>query len=159
MKRMTTRQDIGSQPHLPKDEQAAVLVVDDNQTMRSLIEGLLSRWGFSPITAPDGKAALRKLSEHRVGVVITDYEMPALNGLELLEQVHARNSHIPVIVLQPRPVTALLKRLNARVCLRGLKSRSTRKILGRRLPRPHRPLGSNRLRTPEGVSARDRRER
>lgn len=78
---------------------AAVLVVDDNSLVLGTIESLLGDWGYDCVTAPDGLAALGKLTEHRIGLVLTDYQMPNLNGLDLLARVRERHPQLPVVIL------------------------------------------------------------
>jgi two-component system chemotaxis response regulator CheY len=67
-----------------------VLVVDDYATMRRIIRGLLSQIGFTLIEeAGDGDQAFTKLKEVPFGLVISDWNMPAVGGLDLLKRVRA----------------------------------------------------------------------
>ena len=67
-----------------------VLVVDDYSTMRRILRNLLTQIGFSNIDeAADGSSALAKLREKRFGLVISDWNMEPMTGLELLKEVRA----------------------------------------------------------------------
>ena len=65
-----------------------VLVVDDYTTMIRIIRNLLKQLGFVDIhDAADGKAALAKMQEHKYGLVISDWNMEPMTGLQLLKEV------------------------------------------------------------------------
>lgn len=67
-----------------------VLVVDDYNTMRRILRNLLSQIGFTNVEeAEDGSAALRKLRERQFGLVISDWNMQPMSGLELLKEVRS----------------------------------------------------------------------
>lgn len=65
-----------------------ILVVDDYKTMTRIIRNLLNQIGFSDIDeASDGTQALEKLRNKRYGLIISDWNMEPMTGLELLQQV------------------------------------------------------------------------
>jgi two-component system chemotaxis response regulator CheY len=65
-----------------------VLVVDDFATMRRIVVGLLRQAGFRRVAeAEDGAQALRQLQQTRFDLVVSDWNMPNMNGLELLKAV------------------------------------------------------------------------
>jgi two-component system, chemotaxis family, chemotaxis protein CheY len=67
-----------------------ILVVDDFSTMRRIIRNILKQMGFSNILeAEDGKAALDVLKKEKIGLVISDWNMPQMTGLDLLKAVRA----------------------------------------------------------------------
>ena len=71
---------------------ASVLVVDDYGTMRRIIRNLLTQIGFNNVDeAPDGATALGKLRERQFGLVISDWNMEPMTGLQLLQEVRADN--------------------------------------------------------------------
>jgi two-component system, chemotaxis family, chemotaxis protein CheY len=75
---------------------ANVLVVDDYGTMRRIIRNLLTQIGFTNIEeAADGAAALGKLRERSFGLVISDWNMEPMTGLQLLQEVRADNKLKP----------------------------------------------------------------
>jgi two-component system, chemotaxis family, chemotaxis protein CheY len=70
--------------------QMTVLVVDDYNTMRRIIRNLLEQIGFSRIDeAGDGVTALTKLQNAPFGLVISDWNMEPMSGLQLLKEVRA----------------------------------------------------------------------
>lgn len=78
-----------------------VLAVDDSPTMRGLISAALSPRGFDVYLAEDGVHGLERLTETDPHLVITDINMPRLDGFGVIEGVRRSNSHgsIPVLVL------------------------------------------------------------
>jgi two-component system, chemotaxis family, sensor kinase CheA len=81
-----------------------VLVVDDTMTVRELQRSILERAGFGVSTAADGQEALARLAERPVDLVLTDIEMPRMDGLELTAAIrrHPRLRSLPVIVITSR---------------------------------------------------------
>jgi len=81
----------------------AVLVVDDFASMRSVVGEVLKRTGFTEILqASNGQAALARLLEHKkIGLVVSDWYMPEMDGLALLRAIKANPalSHIPVLMI------------------------------------------------------------
>jgi len=72
-----------------------VLVVDDNQTNRRILDRLLTRWGMRPICVESAQAALREMNSAReigdtYGLVLTDMHMPGMDGFSLVEQIRAK---------------------------------------------------------------------
>jgi len=79
-----------------------ILVVDDFSTMRRIIKGLLHDLGYANITeADDGLTALPLLKAGNFDLLITDWNMPGMQGVELLRQVRAdqRLANLPVLML------------------------------------------------------------
>ena len=81
-----------------------VLLVDDSISVRKFVGHMLERAGFDVTTATDGADALTRLGECRFDVMVTDLEMPRLNGYELLEDVRRRAAtrDLPVVILTTR---------------------------------------------------------
>ncbi|MDQ3252302.1 MAG: sigma-54 dependent transcriptional regulator [Acidobacteriota bacterium] len=76
-----------------------ILVVDDDGSLRRVLEFQLREHGFEVLSAADGLAALELFTGHEVACLITDMRMPGLSGLELLRRVRAVNKDVPVIVI------------------------------------------------------------
>lgn len=74
-----------------------VLVVDDDEAIRNLLQRKLERAGFAVITASDGSAGVRCCREYLVALVVTDLRMPGMNGLELIRTLTAEKPDIPII--------------------------------------------------------------
>lgn len=67
-----------------------ILVVDDYATMRRIVRNLLTQIGFSDVDeAADGASALQKLRETKFGLVISDWNMEPMTGLQLLKEIRA----------------------------------------------------------------------
>ena len=67
-----------------------ILIVDDYKTMLRIIRNLLNQLGFQNVEeATDGGAALKKMRENNFGLVISDWNMEPMTGLQLLKEVRA----------------------------------------------------------------------
>lgn len=72
------------------DKRTPILVVDDYKTMVRIVRNLLHQLGFEDVDeANDGASALAKLRARRFGLVISDWAMEPMSGLELLQQMRA----------------------------------------------------------------------
>ncbi|TMB22710.1 MAG: sigma-54-dependent Fis family transcriptional regulator [Deltaproteobacteria bacterium] len=78
---------------------ARVLIVDDEARMAEVIAAALRRAGHQCETCAGGEAALAALEEHGADVVVTDWKMPHMDGIELLRRLHARRPGLPVILV------------------------------------------------------------
>lgn len=75
-----------------------VLVAEDSRTQAVRFQLLLEKAGFQVVLAADGKQAMEMIRETRPDVVVTDLDMPEMNGLELVEAVHLEFPGIPIIL-------------------------------------------------------------
>jgi len=78
---------------------ANVLVVEDDRLNRNLICKVLRNEGHQVVEASDGAEALELLNAQRFDLVITDFMMPRLNGLKLVEQLHPLQPQLPIIFI------------------------------------------------------------
>ncbi len=78
--------------------QVSILVVDDEDAVRHLLQRTLEESGYSVVTASDGYEALERLSQHKVELVLLDIKMPGLDGFAVLERIR-KTSNVPVIML------------------------------------------------------------
>ena len=93
-----------------------ILVVEDNEDVRELAEAMLAAADYDVLSAPSGERALELLEQERVDLLFTDVIMPGgMNGLQLIEQVHAKKPGMPVLV-----TTGYMDELPAR----GMRDRS-----------------------------------
>lgn len=76
-----------------------VLIADDDASTLSGMRALLTVWGYEVETAPNGRAALEKITSAAPAVLVTDVVMPLMNGLELLDAVRITRPAMPVIIL------------------------------------------------------------
>jgi DNA-binding NtrC family response regulator len=84
---------------LSETKGARLLVAEDETNLRLVIQKELQRLGYRVDVAPDGEAALRRLEEGNVDVLLCDINMPRLDGMELLRRVHERPNPPEVIML------------------------------------------------------------
>src|SRR5690606_12937479 len=92
------------------DKSMSILVVDDFPTMRRIVRTLLKELGFTNVDeAEDGQEALAKLKSGGFELVVSDWNMPNLDGLEMLRHIRADDAlkHLPVLM-----VTAEAKKEN-----------------------------------------------
>ena len=76
-----------------------ILTVDDSRTMRDMLRMALAGAGFNVIEAVDGAHGLEVLNAHRPDVIITDINMPRLDGFGFIEQVRQDRAHRPTPIL------------------------------------------------------------
>ena len=76
-----------------------VLVIDDDESLRKVVEYNLIEEGYRVLTAADGAAGLATFQEHPVDLIVTDIRMPGLDGLDLLARVRAMQPDLAVVVL------------------------------------------------------------
>lgn len=85
------------------DKNMNVLIVDDYKTMLRIVRNLLGQLGFKNVDeAMDGQQALQQLSKKQYGLVISDWNMEPMTGLELLKTVRGSNDNhkdIPFIMV------------------------------------------------------------
>ena len=80
-------------------DQQSVLSVDDDGELRELLHELISQMGHASVTAADGVDALEKMEEKHFDIVITDINMPRLNGVGLIKRITADFSDTDVIAI------------------------------------------------------------
>lgn len=76
-----------------------VLVVDDDDTARMLLGIVLEGAGYHVVPARDGLEAWSEVTRRHFDAIITDLFMPNLNGIKLLDRIHAKYPEIPVILV------------------------------------------------------------
>ena len=76
-----------------------VLVVDDDAGMRDMLRGDLGERGFTVTVCGDAAEALERLATAEVDAIVTDLNMPRMNGVELCERIVANRPDVPVIVI------------------------------------------------------------
>jgi two-component system chemotaxis response regulator CheY len=78
-----------------------VLTVDDSRTILAMLHHTLSNAGFDVLQAEDGQKGLEVLKKETVDVVITDINMPVMDGIEFIRQVRATGEHnsLPILIL------------------------------------------------------------
>jgi DNA-binding NtrC family response regulator len=76
-----------------------VLIVDDESSQRTGLAGMVKAWGMQAETASDGREALEKLANFSADVIVTDMNMPGMDGFGLLKALRESGEMPPVIVL------------------------------------------------------------
>src|SRR5262249_52006058 len=94
----------GGRSELPRDREIdadviKILVVDDEVNQRTALAGLITRWGYQVQSAPNGAEALTELKNFDADVIITDLNMPVLDGKGLLEEIHKSGVSTQTVVL------------------------------------------------------------
>ena len=82
---------------------ARILVVDDEESIRDLLRLVLTREGYSVVTANGGEEAIEYLEAQRFDLVITDLVMPRVNGVEVLRADRRIDPKYPVMVITGYP--------------------------------------------------------
>ncbi|MCG8638521.1 MAG: response regulator [Desulfobacterales bacterium] len=78
-----------------------IMTADDSGSVRQMVSFTLKQAGYEIVEAVDGEDAINKLSTHQIHMLITDLNMPRLDGIELIKKVRAQASYkfIPIIML------------------------------------------------------------
>jgi len=80
------------------EERGRVLVVDDEESVRNLLQRTLEGAGYNVVTAASGQEALDEMSELEIAVVLMDIKMPGISGIEVLKQLTIEHPLICVIM-------------------------------------------------------------
>ena len=86
----------------PANPSMRFLIIDDSVTMRRIIANILVRTGFTEVVhAGNGREALDRLASEKIDVVITDWYMPEMNGLDFVKALRSTpaTSHIPIVIV------------------------------------------------------------
>ncbi|SSW66004.1 response regulator [Achromobacter agilis] len=80
---------------------ATILVADDSATMRMIVQATLTGAGWTVLTAGNGQEALEMAKRHPVDLVVSDWNMPVMGGLELIQGLREEDQYldVPVLVL------------------------------------------------------------
>jgi len=78
-----------------------IMTVDDSATLRQMVDFVLKGAGFTVLEASDGVDALSKLGGQPPDLILTDVNMPRMNGLELVRQLRAKPDYkfVPIVLL------------------------------------------------------------
>lgn len=81
------------------DVRQKILVVEDDPNMRALLTDYLGLMGFEVRTAPDGRAGLKAFGVCHFDIILSDFRMPGMNGLEMAAIIRQTNPAIPIILI------------------------------------------------------------
>jgi len=88
-----------------------ILIVDDSESIRNLVQFTLESAGFNVIAAENGKAALEQFNGQTIHLLLTDLHMPVMSGMELIAQVRKLENYlyIPILFLTTETQVGLKK--------------------------------------------------
>lgn len=86
-------------PHSPTPGRARILLVDDNANGLAARRTVLEELGHKVITSSCGADALDQFAAHTIDLVVTDYKMPRMDGLELIGRLRAQSPSLPIVLL------------------------------------------------------------
>ncbi|MCS6944904.1 MAG: response regulator [Sutterellaceae bacterium] len=80
---------------------ASILAVDDSASMRQMVSFTLKSAGYQVIEAADGVEALEKAEKHAVDLVLTDQNMPRMDGITLVKNLRVKEAYarVPILIL------------------------------------------------------------
>ncbi len=108
-----------------EDTKASVLVVDDEDVIRTVLSRALRGAEFHVTTAKSAREALRALDTSRFDAIVTDITMPEMDGIELLTRIRQRDRELPVIILTGHPTLDSAIVAVREACFRYLKKPCT----------------------------------
>ena len=77
----------------------AILFVDDHEVLARLSCEILEMQGYRAVSAYNAQDALDKFRREKFDILVTDFRMDGMNGLELAKQIHSTNPEVPVIIV------------------------------------------------------------
>jgi DNA-binding NtrC family response regulator len=77
----------------------AILFVDDHEVLARLSCEILEMQGYRAVSAYNAQDAIAKFNREKFDMLVTDFRMDGMNGLELAKQIHATNPDVPVIIV------------------------------------------------------------
>lgn len=88
------------------DSKATILIIDDEQNICQILTKILSREGYTSITANFGAKGIELFSSEQVDVVLLDFRLPDMDGIEVAKQMTTVNASIPIIMLSAHGTVA-----------------------------------------------------
>lgn len=102
------------------EKRKRILIVENNDTLRELLRVTLRTRGYLVATAHDGLSGLEKLEEDSYDLLITDNQMPRMDGLELIEEIYRRKMGLRILMISGRFTKDILERVKERGVLECL---------------------------------------
>ena len=92
------KQAEGTGEELPRGTET-ILIVDDEELIRMMIREVLGFLGYQILVAASGDEAIQYINNHEISLLLTDYSMPGMNGLELVRKMKKNLPHLKVIIM------------------------------------------------------------
>ncbi|MBM4018229.1 MAG: response regulator [Planctomycetes bacterium] len=90
-------------PVEPISEGPSVLITDDSASWRSVVEEVLARAGFHTLEAACGEEAIQVVRTQWIDIVLIDFHMPRLDGIETLRVIRATGNWQPAVIMTGQP--------------------------------------------------------
>jgi EAL domain-containing protein (putative c-di-GMP-specific phosphodiesterase class I)/ActR/RegA family two-component response regulator len=90
-------------PSIPVQSQGRILIVDDEDALLRVLAKMLGAAGYDVTTASDGARATELLSEKTFDAIVSDIDMPKMNGIQLLQTVRQYDADVPVVLMTGNP--------------------------------------------------------
>src|SRR6202047_3496182 len=82
-----------------RSDKASILVVEDEAKMRRLLELQLAEEAFHSRTAASAEIGLERMNQEKFDLIVTDFKLPGMSGLEFLQAVKRIDAHLPVVIM------------------------------------------------------------
>lgn len=105
---------------MPNQNSENILIVEDNRALSRVIQVVLAKAGFNVTCAYDGEAAWSLIQENEYDLIVTDQQMPKLNGVDLCHRVRkmdGRYSSIPIFLLTAKGLELDLQKLKSELAI------------------------------------------
>lgn len=76
-----------------------ILIMDDDQSLRYMLSEIFTFVGWDPVAYPNGRAGIEGFLNHGADIILVDYHMPEIDGLETVRLIREQNQQIPILVL------------------------------------------------------------
>lgn len=88
-----------------------ILTIDDQLLVTFSVQRILTNRGYTVETAADGLEGVKMFEQFRPDLVIVDYHMPRMNGVEVVEYIRVkRNSHIPILIMSGNTDVSIIEK-------------------------------------------------
>src|SRR5438874_12914353 len=94
---MLAKRPLAAVPAAP----ASILIVDDEESIRESLIALLEMEGYSVETSADGEEGLARIAERPFDLVLLDFALPGMNGVEVLQEIRERDQQLAAIMITP----------------------------------------------------------